>query len=179
MNVSTTKLNHPRMYKQRGAALVVGLLLLLVVTLLAIAGMNTASVEFVMAGNEQYRGRAFQAAEAGIEQSLVSGTFNPGDATKQKVSGTIAITATSQDSYSSVIERQLLGAAQPAIWGNTWNSFSTYHFEIASTGTSVRNSLAINTQGVAVISPFDSTIIADPNLADKKLTAPASAPAGP
>ena len=38
---------------QRGAALVIGLLLLLVLTVLAISGMNSASVEFLMAGNDQ------------------------------------------------------------------------------------------------------------------------------
>src|SRR2546430_17058244 len=62
---------------QRGAALVVALLLLLVITLLAVAGMNSAAVEFVMAGNEQHRQNAFQAAETGIEQTIVTGGFLP------------------------------------------------------------------------------------------------------
>src|SRR5256714_15463264 len=63
--------------RQRGAALVVALLLLLVITLLAVAGMNSAAVEFVMAGNEQHRQNAFQAAETGIEQTIVTGGFLP------------------------------------------------------------------------------------------------------
>jgi hypothetical protein len=124
-----------------------------------------------MAGNEQYRGRAFQAAEAGIEQSLVSGTFNPGNAVDQAVDGQITVTANSKDDYSALIKRALGGAPQPAIWGNSWNSFATYHFQIESTGTSARNSLAINTQGVAVISPWDPTIMADPTIANTQLTA--------
>ena len=45
--------------RQRGAALVIGLILLLVLTLLAVTGMNTASTELIMAGNEQYRQNAF------------------------------------------------------------------------------------------------------------------------
>ena len=61
---------------QRGAALVVGLILLLVLTLLAISGMTTASLELLMAGNEQYRERAFQAADAGVEQALAAGVYN-------------------------------------------------------------------------------------------------------
>ena len=44
---------------QSGAALVVGLLLLLVLTILAISGMTTATLELQMAGNEQYQERAF------------------------------------------------------------------------------------------------------------------------
>ena len=67
-------------HAQRGAALVVGMLLLLVLTLLAISGMNTASLELAMAGNMQYRENAFQAAESGVEQAMVLGAFNPNDA---------------------------------------------------------------------------------------------------
>src|SRR5688572_21445542 len=55
---------------QRGAALVMGLLMLVVVTLLAISAVNTASSELIMAGNEQNRQRAFQAADAGIEPAV-------------------------------------------------------------------------------------------------------------
>src|SRR5258705_8739691 len=54
---------------ERGAALVIGLILLLLLTLLAVSGMNSASLEFIMAGNEQYRANAFQAAEAGIQKN--------------------------------------------------------------------------------------------------------------
>src|SRR5215470_6398859 len=66
--------------RQNGAALVIGLILLLVLTLLAVSGMNSASLEFVMAGNEQFRANAFAAAETGIEQTIAQGTFNPGAA---------------------------------------------------------------------------------------------------
>jgi len=60
---------------QDGAALVVGLLLLLVLTILAISGMTTATLELQMAGNRQYQERAFQAAEAGVEQAMTAGIF--------------------------------------------------------------------------------------------------------
>jgi hypothetical protein len=63
---------------ERGAALVVGLLLLTVLTLLAISGMTTASLELRMAGNEQYLERAFQAAEAGIERAIRAGVYDAG-----------------------------------------------------------------------------------------------------
>ena len=56
--------------RQRGAALVVGMIMLAILTLLAITAMNTSSTELVMAGNEQFRERAFQMAEAGIEQAV-------------------------------------------------------------------------------------------------------------
>ena len=156
LDVSTTRTAS----RQQGAALVVGLLLLLVLTLLAISGMNSASLEFIMAGNEQYRSNAFQAAEAGIEQSILLGNFNP-------AGGVQAMPATAinpTDSWSSTITPQLGGTPLAAIWGNSWNSFSTYHFEVNSTGTSTRNSNAVDLQGVAVISPWDPTVQPDPNL---------------
>ena len=41
--------------------------------------------------------------------------------------------------------------------------------EIQSTGNSVRNGVALNRQGVAIIAQKDSTVLADPNLAQKQL----------
>lgn len=156
-----------RVSAQRGAALVVGLLLLLVLTLLAISGMNTASLELMMAGNEQYRQNAFQAAETGIEHAIRDGQFNPGEPSEafdeQDVEGSAS------DKFEATIETQLNGLAQGAIWGNSWNSFSTYHFEIQSTGTSARNAISEHVQGVAVVAPFDTSVGPAPNLPSTEL----------
>lgn len=143
---------------QRGAALIIGLVLLLVLTLLAVAGMNSASMEFIMAGNEQYRQNAFAAAEAGIEQAMATGDFNPANATID-MNGAVP---DSNDTWDAEIVTQLGGAPQGALWGNSWNSFSTYHFALTSTGASVRGASATNVQGVAVIAPWDSTVLPDP-----------------
>lgn len=62
--------------QERGAALVVGLILLVVVTVLAISGMNTATTELAMARNDQNYENAFQAAETGLEQALAQGRFD-------------------------------------------------------------------------------------------------------
>jgi type IV pilus assembly protein PilX len=82
MNYKTTpRISIARRTKQSGAALVVGLLLLLVLTILAISGITTATLELQMAGNEQYQERAFQAAEAGIEQAMAAGVYTTDPAT--------------------------------------------------------------------------------------------------
>ena len=153
-------------HAQRGAALVIGLILLMVLTLLAISGMNSASLEFIMAGNEQYRANAFQSAEAGIEQSIVLGVFNP----NAVVDETLNSLPADVNIWAVTVARQLGGAKLPAMWGNSWNSFSTYHFEVQSTGTAVRGAQALNRQGVAVISPWDPTVQNDPNLPGTALT---------
>jgi type IV pilus assembly protein PilX len=147
--------------RQQGAALVIGLVLLLVLTLLAVSSMNSASLEFIMAGNEQYRSNAFQSAEAGIEQTLIQGTFNPSDANGKAYKG-----ANGTDAWNAVVNLPLGGAAQPALWGNSWNAFSTFHFEILSTGSSTRGASALNTQGVALFSPYSPDVQADPNQVD-------------
>ena len=62
--------------RQAGVALAIGLALLALFTVLAIAGMQAAAIELLMAGNEQARQRAFEAAEAGIEQALADASFS-------------------------------------------------------------------------------------------------------
>jgi len=61
--------------KQQGAALIVGLILMVVVTVLAISGMNTATTELAMARNDQNYEMAFQAAETGLDLALGQNTF--------------------------------------------------------------------------------------------------------
>jgi len=137
--------------RQRGAALVVALLMLLVITLLAVAGMNSSATEFIMAGNEQYRQNAFQASETGVEQTIANTAFVPGAADVNQ--NNVAVSGSTTDTYTTNLKSDLGGAPQPAIWGNSFNTFSTYDFTITSTGASVRNSQSIHAQGVAVLAP--------------------------
>ncbi|MFO1427986.1 MAG: PilX N-terminal domain-containing pilus assembly protein, partial [Steroidobacteraceae bacterium] len=66
-----TRHAHPRPRgAQAGAALVIALIMLLILTILALAGVNTATTELTMAGNDQFRHSAMQAAAAGIEATL-------------------------------------------------------------------------------------------------------------
>lgn len=140
--------------RERGAALVVGMILLLVLTLLAVSGMNTASTELVMAGNEQYQENAFQAAEMGIEQGLRNGSFNPGTAL-EAIPATV-VPGTMNDTYAGSITPQPgVNVRHGAMWGNRLDSFSTFHFEVQSQGQSLRNATTTHTQGLFVIAPYD------------------------
>jgi Tfp pilus assembly protein PilX len=136
--------------RQSGAALVVGLLLLAVITLLAIAGMNSSTVELIMAGNTQYHQKAFQASETGIEQTIATAPYVPGG---PSVTTTAAVAGSAPDQYTATLTSDLNGAPQPAIWGNSWNSFSTYDFTIASVGNSARNAVTTHNQGIAILAP--------------------------
>lgn len=72
--------------RQQGAALIVGLLLLVVITVLAVSGMNTATTELAMARNDQTYENVFQSAEKGLENALGQGFFS--------TAGTVTVTPT-------------------------------------------------------------------------------------
>ena len=62
---------------QRGAALVMSLMILLILTLLGVTAMGTSSLEEKMAGNTQEGTRAFEVGESGLISSLTNTTnFN-------------------------------------------------------------------------------------------------------
>ena len=76
--------------RQRGAALIIGLILLVVITLLAVVGMNIANTELASATSEQLRLRAFNAAETGLEtrlQTLARGRHHQPDAGRKAIVG--------------------------------------------------------------------------------------------
>lgn len=139
--------------RQTGAALVVGLLLLLVLTVLAVSGVNTSSLNLMMAGNEQYSQDAFQAAETGIERALAANEFNPDANLPPERQAGVRIGTGGE--YTAVSTLQLPGPPQLALPGASLRSFGTYHFEIDSTGKSMRrDAVTRNVQAIAVIVPL-------------------------
>ena len=64
---SSMKTQFPARDKQRGATLVIALVLLLILTILGVSTMSTATMEMRMAANSQYLENAFQLAETGID----------------------------------------------------------------------------------------------------------------
>jgi type IV pilus assembly protein PilX len=137
---------------QHGAALVMGLLLLLVLTVLAVSGMNSASVEFVMAANDQFRQNAFQASETGIEQSLVVGQFNPANPADEVLPVTAVPNSATGDTYQATIRLALGGCTLP-IYGSSSGSATAFQYDVTANGTSSRNSQATHSQGVQVLAP--------------------------
>lgn len=146
-----TSLRSLTAHRQAGAALVVGLLLLLVLTVLAISGVNSTSLNLIMAGNAQFAQDAFQAAESGIEVSMAANEFNPDPNLPPETQAVDKL-------YTAVSRTQLCGMPQPALPGSSLKSYSTYHFEVESTGESARGASARNIQALAIIAPADATV---------------------
>lgn len=141
--------------RQRGAALIVGLLLLVILTLLAISGMNSASTELIMAGNEQYRTKAFNNSWAGIEQALQ-------DLPSAKMDKATPTTGTQTAVTGGDAKDFFQNSTQ--YWGDESNvagfssgRFAAYHFEIAATGTATRDSTSVQNQGAYVIQRSDAS----------------------
>jgi type IV pilus assembly protein PilX len=132
--------------RQRGAALVIGLILLLVLTLLAVAGMNTSSMELVMAGNEQFRQKAFRAAETGVERTIprlasVGQSCQPKDVLDETVADT------NNDGYKTTA--RYLGDGKPPM-GYSEGEYGGIYYQIVSTGRSDRNANSVTTQGTVL-----------------------------
>jgi len=130
--------------RQTGSALVVGLILLVAVTLMAVSSMNTASLDLIMSGNEQFHSRAFQSAEAGIEAALKTG--NAFDTSKDFTLASEVTTGVGDDTYTFGVTRPTSGVPSPPPSGTSEGTFAAYYFRIASTGTSQRGAVSVNTQ---------------------------------
>ncbi|RLA29152.1 MAG: hypothetical protein DRR15_16565 [Gammaproteobacteria bacterium] len=124
--------------KQNGAALVVGLVLLVVVTILAVSGMNTATTELAIARNNQNYENAFQAAEAGLEQALAQGLFN----TVANVN--LAQNINANDAVASLIEYEGSTLVPDRAYSLGGSGVAACHFLATATASSMREGTAGN-----------------------------------
>ncbi len=141
---------------QQGAALVVGLMLLVVITVLAISGMNTATTELAMARNDQAYEDAFQAAETGIETALAQGQFVTVGTTSlaQAISANQNIATTIQFEDSTLVPDKAFSLG-------VGSGISAYHFLATSQAeyrrdpgnVTDRDSTATHTQAFYIVGP--------------------------
>ena len=150
MNARTTAMN-PRS-RQTGATLVVGLILLLVLTVVGVSGMNTATMEVTMAGNAQFQSDAFQQAEDGIDIALAQGNFSTNQAAPTLVPWLNNPDYDRQSKTTYEINTPVPGVAYSTGSGIA-NMPQACHFDIVSVGKGARNASATHTQGFFVVGP--------------------------
>ncbi len=119
--------------KQNGAALVVGLVLLVVVTVLAVSGMNTATTELAIARNNQNYENAFQAAESGLEQALSQGLFLPA------VNVNLVQNINANDAVNSVIQFEDATLVPDRAYSLGGGGVEACHFLATATASSMRD----------------------------------------
>ncbi len=147
--------------RQQGAALIVGLLLMVVITVLAVSGMNTATTELTMARNDQTYETTFQAAETGLETALSSGLFSTlGPSNLPQIITTHeTVTASVQFEDTTLVPDRAFSLG-------VGSGISAYHFLATSTaqyqvnpGTpSDRDATAVHTQAFYVVGPESSSL---------------------
>jgi Tfp pilus assembly protein PilX len=129
-------------HQQRGTVLVVGLIMMMVLTILAISTMRTSTLEVVMAANTQYRETAFQLSQAGLRDTLErvrNGTLAPGLGFNGNMGAA--------DQYIVTTTLVLPGALPPAGFPQDGTVLADY-YEIRSTGlTTARNARSVQVQG--------------------------------
>lgn len=138
--------------QQRGAVLVVGLVLLLVLTVLAVSTIRTASLEVAMASNTRYANNAFQLAETAIDFSLINGA--PWDTAIPFVLaqtpapyglGSFQATATFNETTPPPSGGYSIG-----IGGGSFNAF---HFDVVAQGQSNRGATSTHTRSFYIVGP--------------------------
>lgn len=141
----------PAPARQRGVALVIALVVLLILTILGVSALVSTALEGMMAGNVQEQNRAFQAAEAGIDAALV----NPNSYISSPptlVSGTL--TAIGDYNARAAYTSSFIAISKPRRSATGWGDKARFtHFQTVSVGRGNIGATATLTQGLYLISP--------------------------
>ncbi len=147
---------HNQIPRQRGAALVVGLLMLVALTLIGVTTMGMNTMELRMASNAQNKSNAFQAAEAGLEVGL-GGTNADNITAAQPIVAPVLVnaTATVNSTFVGLIPGRGSGfTSGVACPGSSPERTRCAHFQITSVGQHLQsNASSTQVQGFYVLAP--------------------------
>lgn len=124
--------------RESGSALLIGLILLVVITLIGVSGVRGVIMEKDMAANNQYQVLTFQAAETGIEGALADPTALV-DAINTPTGGTWptrTYNVTHAGNKFAVSSKAEIKVGAPTVpVGYSIGEFVSYPFTITSDGT--------------------------------------------
>ncbi|HVY65971.1 MAG TPA: PilX N-terminal domain-containing pilus assembly protein [Gammaproteobacteria bacterium] len=128
---------------QRGATLVVGLVLLLVLTVVGVSGMNTATMEVAMAANAQYQADAFQATEGAADTVIATRNYSTNGTTTLPWTNAVDLDRSAQTTYrgNTIVPDAAFSAGE----------VEAFHFDIQSWGRASRNAASNQIQSFYVI----------------------------
>ncbi len=132
--------------RQHGAVLVVALVLMLVLTVIGISGLNTATMEITMAGSAQAQHDAFELAENAIDIALATESY--------ATSGPRTVTFLGDPDFDRQAVTTYTGINTPvpgeANSQGVAGAMVAWHFEVVSRGQGPRNAAASHVQGFYV-----------------------------
>jgi Tfp pilus assembly protein PilX len=165
------------MHSQRGATLLIGLIMLVLLTLMAITSFNLGKSNMQIVGNMQFRSETVRAAEEAVEAAIsmpgsvtVPSTTNVDINANGTADVTVTITPTLQQAYvkkNSALNLNdpgqvgcTLGQAQSfgvvgAATGNSLCAATLYDLKVVATEAATNTSVELH-QGVAIQVPADS-----------------------
>ncbi len=126
--------------------LVVGLVLMLVLTVIGVSGMNTATMELAMAGSVQAQQDAFQLAESAIDVALATESYAITGPRTVAWLGVPDFDRQAVTTYTG-INTPIPGEANSQ---GVAGAMVAWHFEVAAQGQGPRNAAASHTQGFYV-----------------------------
>jgi len=139
---------------QQGAALVVSLILLMILTLLAVSTMSTASLEVTMAGNNQFGENAFQLAETAHEQFLQTIQANTLVCVNEQNPTVCDIPQTQVPQMGGGFQTQSIAISDVGSCPlSSEGEVVRFDFELQAVGNSASNAVAQHTQGWFFCSP--------------------------
>jgi hypothetical protein len=141
--------------REGGSALVVGLVLLSMVTLLGLAGATAARVEMQLAHDQRFRENASSAASAGIEFAIshMTGTASDSDFT-------LNASLPSRESAAHFIVRARFMGHEYGLPQAPGANLAGGHYEILSTGYSARGAVDAQRAIVMRVVPSPTTAAA-------------------
>jgi Tfp pilus assembly protein PilX len=144
--------------RQRGATLIIGLVLLLVLSVLAVSTMSGASFGLTMVGNAQYSENAFQMAETGVDLAITAGGFTSAAMPPIPVTQVTDVSGDDIGSYAATTAFQETTAPPAGGYsiGNDDGTFQACHFQIVATGQAPRGASSTHVQEFYLICPGGS-----------------------
>jgi type IV pilus assembly protein PilX len=134
----------PPRSRQTGATLIVGLILLLVLTVVGVSGMNTATMELTMAANTQYQQDAFQMAEDAIDIAIGQRVYR---ANNQPT----IVNWTGNADFDRRAETTWQENSNTMAPGSSIGVLNAFHFDVVAVGRGPRNAVATHTQSFYVV----------------------------
>jgi type IV pilus assembly protein PilX len=126
---------------QRGATLIVGLVLLLVLTIVGVSGMNMATMEVQMAANTQFQQDAFQLAEDGIDIAIATRQYSTDGPRVVDWLGNPDFDRRAVTTYRM----------NTAVFGSSVGELEAFHFDVRSVGRGPRNAVSTHNQSFYVV----------------------------
>lgn len=137
---------------ERGAALIIGLILLLVLTVLAISGVVTSTLEVRQASNQQQQENAFQAADTAIERAMSGSVLSTSAPTPGPLQAVDPVNDPNGPKFQFTVTYR---GESPMIGGGSSLSsgLQAYHFEVATTGFAAGGAVSDHEQGFYIVGP--------------------------